>query len=224
MPRVDRDVGDAAAHQAGAEHGDLAAPGEARRRGPRRPESFLSAVWAKKISMRRWATLETTSSPKALASTSQRGGEPLVGPGLEHVDDALGGGVVAAGLLAQLGAGLLEEEAAAERVLLEGEAGELVLELLPPPCSAGGGRRERPASASFSASAAATSRRMEAGTTSSARPSDLALAGADVLAGEAVVERDLEADPLGEALEAVGAGEQAELHLGEARARSSCRR
>jgi len=80
---------------------------------------------------------------------------------------------VAAGLLQHLGARLLEEDLAPDRVLLERGGGELLLDARP---SSALVRIERaPLAASFNAYSTATSLRIATGTTSVARPSFFAL-------------------------------------------------
>ncbi len=209
---VDRHVGDAAAHEAGAEHGDLL--DLARLDG-----GIVDAG----VLLHGRGGEEDLDEPVGDARDDElaeglglgllRGGEALVGPDLEDLEDALGRGVVAAGLLLQLLLGLLEEHAPAQRVLLQGDARERLLQAHAPARRAEGegrallGELEREGRGDLD-----EDRRGDDVVDDAER---FRLGGAEVLAGEAVVERDLEADLLGEALQPVEAGEQAELHLGE---------
>ena len=144
-PALTRDVGDAAAHQAAAQHAD---PLHRARldRGSATPLSFFRAVWAKKISTSRRETSVTASSPKALASAASPAAIPCVGADADHLERPLRRRVVAAGLLEQLLARLGEEDA-------RGRAGS-------PPAAASWRRRaRRPASRGHGPAAAAGCRR-----------------------------------------------------------------
>ncbi len=198
---VARDVGDAGAHQPRAEHGHL-------RHRPRR----LAALF-----LERRRGEEEPHQPRRCLAHHQlaegprldlaRGGVAPGGVRLEHVENALDRGVVPEGLRERPRAGLPEEQGAAERVRLEGER--------PRAGAAPGGG----AGAAFGEGERALGRGVAqdgAGHDLVDQAEPRGLRRAQALARQAEVERGGEPGAVGHTLQAVGPGQQAEPHFGQA--------
>jgi hypothetical protein len=205
-----RDVRNACAHEAGAEHADLLdfARLHARVIDPgvflqcRRREEDAHQV-------RGFGCGEQPAECSGLCR--EAGFEAILESGFHDVDDQILGGVVAAGLFVQLLARLVEEDLPADRVLREREFrdGIFVFELFDEAVALG---RIADAGKCEICRGLEEDRRGDDVVDQAELPG---LFGIDLLAGEHHVERGLHADEARKPLRAAGAGDQTELRFGE---------